>query len=162
MSNFCPEWVYALCCAKTASDFLSSNSPLSAIAKKFSNKLSEHYDEIKFEEIVDTAEKILQFLSEINASEEAVNMLNDFIYVRSSLNSNGSPRKIQSVFSSEFNSTKLKEYGQDKTNKVFKASIFSIRNDVLPKAPPGWTINDVPDIDWLGQVFEEEVDNFSL
>ena len=32
MSNFCPEWVYALCCAKTASDFLSSNSPLSAIA----------------------------------------------------------------------------------------------------------------------------------
>ena len=162
MSNFCPEWVYALCCAKTASDFLSSNSPLSAIAKKFANKLSEHYDEIKFQEIVDSAEKILQFLSEINASEEAVNMLNDFIYVRSSLNSNGSPKKIQSVFSSEFNSTKLKEYGQDKTNKVFKASIFSIRNDVLPKAPPGWTINDVPDIDWLGQVFEEEVDNFSL
>ena len=25
MSNFCPEWVFAVCCSKTAYDFLGSN-----------------------------------------------------------------------------------------------------------------------------------------
>ena len=160
MSNFCPEWIFSICSAKSASDFLSFNLPLMSIGKKFSNKLSEHYDPIKFEEIVDSAEKILHFLSEINASEEAVTLMNDFIYVKSNLNVNGSSRKIKSIFSSEFNGTKNQEYGGDKTIKIFKANIFSIRNNVLPNAPPGWTITDTPDIDWLGNVSEEKTEAF--
>ena len=48
MSNFCPEWVFASCSAKTAHDFLYTNNGITIIAKKFSNELSTKYDEIKF------------------------------------------------------------------------------------------------------------------
>ena len=52
MASFCPEWVFGVCAAKTSYDFLSTNSSVNMIAKKFSSGLSEHYNEIKFEEIV--------------------------------------------------------------------------------------------------------------
>ena len=81
MSNFCPEWVFASCCAKTAHDFLYTNNGITIIAKKFSNELSTKYDEIKFEEISDVSEKMLQFLSEINASEDAINLVGSNSYI---------------------------------------------------------------------------------
>ena len=157
MSNFCPEWVFAACCAKTAHDFLGSNNSINMISKKFANELSVQYNEIKFEEITDVAEKILQFLSEINAGEEAVNFLKDYIYYRISYNINGSERKIKSMFSSAFDGEKDKDYDSEKTVKIFRATIFSLRNGVAPKATPGWTIKDVVDIDWLGELFEQEI-----
>ena len=48
----------------------------------------------------------------------------------------------------------------DKSFKIFKATVFSIRNEALPKATPGWLITDVEDIDWIGEVFNEEPDLF--
>ena len=75
MSKFCPEWVLSICAANTAKEFLSSNNSLIGISKKYSSAVNERYDEVKFEEIVDLAEKILQFLSEINAGEEAVDYI---------------------------------------------------------------------------------------
>ena len=158
MSNFCPEWVYGICCAKTGFDFLSTNNSINMIAKKFAKELSNNYDEIKFEEIVDSSEKILQFLSEINAGEEAANIINDYIYHRVNFNSNGSIRKINSMFSSAFDGNKEKDYNSDKTLKVFRATTYSIRNGVIDKATPGWTITDVEDIDWLGEIFEQNPD----
>ena len=79
MANFCPEWVFQVCAAKTASDFLSSNNSLNMIAKKFASGLSVHFNEVKFEEICETAEAILGFLSEVDAGEESVNFINDYI-----------------------------------------------------------------------------------
>ena len=69
------------------------NNSLNIIAKKFSNELCSRYNEVKYEEISDVAEKNLQFLSDVNAGEEAINFLNDYIYFRISFNSNGKPSK---------------------------------------------------------------------
>ena len=44
--------------------------------------------------------------------------------------------------------------------KIFKATVFSIRNDALPKATPGWVITDEEDIDWVGEVFNQETEIF--
>ena len=44
--------------------------------------------------------------------------------------------------------------------KIFKATVFSIRNDALPKATPGWVITDVEDIDWIGEIINQETDLF--
>ena len=52
---------------------------MNSIAKKFSTALCERYNDIRLEEIVDAAERILQFLSEINAGEEAVNYLTNYL-----------------------------------------------------------------------------------
>ena len=158
MSNFCPEWVFAACYAKTAHDFLYTNNGITIIAKKFSNELSTKYNEIKFEEISDVAEKMLQVLSEINASEDAINFLNDYIYSRVCYQVNGSERKIKSMFSSAFDGEKEKSYTSEKSTKIFRANIFSLKNEVIPKPDPGWSITDVEDIDWLGELFGKEVD----
>lgn len=158
MSNFCPEWIFGICCAQTGKDFLSSNNSINSISKKFSESLSDKYSLIKFEEILEGSEHILQFLSEINAGDEAINYINDYIHYRVNFESSGGIRKLSGLFSSAFDGNKIKEYNTQNTLKVFKATIFSIRNDALPKSIPGWVITDKEDIDWLGELFEKEVD----
>ena len=61
MSNFCPEWIFAVCCGYTAKEFLSSENSLNSISRKFSEGLSEKFKEIKYEEITACAEEMLQF-----------------------------------------------------------------------------------------------------
>ena len=160
MSKFCPEWIFSIFVAQTAKEFLSSNSSIASISRKFSKSINERYNEVKFEELLDPAEKILQFLSEINAGEDAVNFINDYIHYRVNFESTGSPRKLSGMFSSAFNPQKVKDYDTDKSFKIFKATVFSIKNDALPKATPGWQITDVDDIDWIGEVFNQEPDLF--
>ena len=160
MSNYCPEWIFGICCANTSKEFLSSNNSIAAISKKYSTTLSEKYNEIRFEEILDLSENILQFLSDINAGEEAVTYIDDYVHYRTKFQASGSERKISGIFSSAFDSSKIKEYGTKESLKVFKATIFSIRNGVISECTPGWTINDHPDIDWLGELFQKKVDIF--
>ncbi|MDB0048669.1 hypothetical protein N9F60_01705, partial [Alphaproteobacteria bacterium] len=131
-----------------------------AVSKKYSKAICEKYNEVKFEEVMDLAEKILQFLSEINAGEEAVTYIDDYIHYRVNFEGSGSERKLSGMFSSAFDAEKIKDYDSDKSFKIFKATIFSIRNNALPKATPGWLITDVEDIDWVGEVFNEEPDLF--
>ena len=82
MSKFCPEWIYSTFAAQTSKEFLSSNNSIAAISRKYSTAISERFNEVKFEEMMDLAEKILQFLSEINAGEDAVNYINHYIQLQ--------------------------------------------------------------------------------
>ncbi|MFL2830120.1 MAG: hypothetical protein ACJZ80_02090 [Candidatus Puniceispirillales bacterium] len=160
MSKFCPEWIFGVLSAQTSKEFLSTNNSIAAISRKYSNAITERYNEVKFEEVMDLAEKILQFLSEINAGEEAVTYLDNYIHYRVNFEANGSERKLSGMFSSAFDPQKLKDYNSDKCFKIFKATVFSIRNDALPKSTPGWSITDVEDIDWIGEVINEETELF--
>ena len=63
----------------------------------------------------------------------------------------------QMTFIPPFDGEKVKDYDSDKCLKVFRATIYSFRNGVSQKATPGWTITDVEDIDWLGELFEQEI-----
>ena len=158
MSKFCPEWVYGICSARSAYDFLSSNNTITLISNKFCLGLNEYYKEIKREEIELLAEKILEFLSEINASDQAVDLLNDYIYSRVNFNSDGSERKIVSMFSSALDGEKIKDYSVEKSLKTFRACTYSIRNGVMQKSTPGWQISDKEDIGWLDDLFNKEID----
>ncbi len=160
MSKFCPEWIFGIFAAQTSKEFLSTNNSIAAVSRKYSNAISERYNEVKFEEVMDIAEKILQFLSDINAGEEAVTYIDDYIHYRVNFEASGSERKLSGMFSSAFNPEKIKDYSSDKCFKIFKATVFSIRNEALPKATPGWLITDVEDIDWIGEVFNEETELF--
>ena len=160
MSKFCPEWIFGIFAAQTSKEFLSTNNSIAAVSRKYSNAISERYNEVKFEEVLDIAEKILQFLSDINAGEEAVTYIDDYIHYRVNFEASGSERKLSGMFSSAFDPEKIKDYNSDKSFKIFKATVFSIRNEALPKATPGWLITDVEDIDWIGEVFNEEPELF--
>jgi hypothetical protein len=160
LSKYCPEWIFSILAAQTSKEFLSTNNSIGSISRKYSKAISEKYNEVKFEELMDLAENILQFLSEINAGEEAVTYINDYLHYRVVFEANGSERKLSGMFSSAFDGLKLKEYNSDKCFKIFKATIFSIRNEALPKATPGWLITDVEDIDWVGEAINKETDLF--
>tara|TARA_B100001063_G_C16455253_1_gene400311 strand:+ start:84 stop:566 length:483 start_codon:yes stop_codon:yes gene_type:complete len=160
MSKFCPEWIFGIFAAQTSKEFLSTNNSIAAVSRKYSNAISERYNEVKFEEVLDIAEKILQFLSDINAGEEAVTYIDDYIHYRVNFEASGSERKLSGMFSSAFDPEKIKDYNSDKSFKIFKATVFSIRNEALPKATPGWLITDVEDIGWIGEVFNEEPELF--
>ena len=160
MSKFCPEWIFGIFAAQTSKEFLSTNNSIAAVSRKYSNAISERYNEVKFEEVMDLAEKVLQFLSDINAGEEAVTYIDDYIHYRVNFEASGSERKLSGMFSSAFDPEKIKDYNSNKSFKIFKATVFSIRNEALPKATPGWLITDVEDIDWIGDVFNEEPELF--
>ena len=158
MSNFCPEWIFGVSCAVTAKEFLSTENSLNSVARKFSTGLSLKYSEIKFEEISECAEHILQFLSEIEANDVAVDYINDYIYRRVCFKSNGAERKISGVFSSDLDPTKEREYNSKNTLKFFRATIFGIRNDTIQKMPAGWEIGDVEDLDWFKELVQKPTD----
>jgi hypothetical protein len=162
LSKYCPEWIFSSCSAETARVYLSSNNSIISVAKKFATVLSEKYNEIRFEEIVDVAEQILHFLSEIKAGEEAVKYLNDYIHYRVNYEATGSERKLSGIFSSAFDGDKIKDYSSPISLKIFRATTYSIRSNTIPAAVPGWLITDKEDIDWLGEVFEQEVDAFKI
>ena len=102
MSKFCPEWIFGIFAAQTSKEFLSTNNSIAAVSRKYSNAISERYNEVKFEEVMDLAEKILQFLSDINAGEEAVTYIDDYIHYRVNFEASGSERKLSGMFSSTF------------------------------------------------------------
>ena len=78
--KFCPSWIFNLCVARTAYDFITSDLPIKAYAKKYASGLSEHYAEIKTEEIEQEARVGFEFLVETN-SEESDQLLNNFVFL---------------------------------------------------------------------------------
>ena len=48
MTQFCPEWIFGVCSASTAKEFLSSENSLNSISRKYSEGLSEKFNEISF------------------------------------------------------------------------------------------------------------------
>ncbi len=163
MTQFCPEWIVGICCASTAKEFLSSENSLNSISRKFSKGLSEKYNEIYFEEISACAEEILQFLSEIEANDEAVKYLDSYIYRRMCFKSSGTERKISGMFSSELDPIKTNDYSVKNVTKIFRATIFAIRNDTVTDMPPGWTYENVEDLGWLKDLLDSPtniLDNF--
>ena len=95
------------------------------------------------------AEEILQFLSDLEANEDAVNYIDSYIYRRMCFKSSGAERKISGMFSSELDPVKTNEYSGKNIAKTFRATIFAIRNHTLSDKPPGWSYDDVEDLGWL-------------
>ena len=163
MSNFCPEWIFATCCSLTAKEFLSSENSLNSISRKYSEGLSEKFADIKFEEITSCAEEMLQFLSDLEANEDAVNYFDRYIYRRMCFKSSGAERKISGMFSSELDPVKTNDYSVKNVVKVFRATIFALRNNTVTDMPPGWTYEDVEGLDWLKDLLNKPtniLDNF--
>ena len=163
MTQYCPEWIFGICSAATAKEFLSTENSLNSISRKYSEGLSQKFKEIKFEEITACAEEILQFLSDLEANEDAVNYIDSYIYRRMCFKSSGAERKISGMFSSELDPVKTNDYSGKNVAKIFRATIFAIRNHTLEDMPPGWTYEDVEGLDWFKDLLNKPtniLDNF--
>ena len=155
---YCPEWIFGCSAALTAKGFLSSENSLNALARKYATGLSEKYSPIKFEEVSETAEGILQFLAEIEVGDEAVEYIDNYVYKRIKYLNNGAERKLSGMFNSAFNPEKEKDYSVENSIKVFRATIYGIRNNTMPKAPPGWNVLEEEELDWYKELIEKPID----
>ena len=75
--------------------------------------------------------------------------------------SHGSERKLSGLFASPTNAEKKKDYNVNNSVKIFRATVFGIRNDTMPKASPGWNISELKgndNLDWFIELVEKPVD----
>ena len=156
MSKFCPEWVFSASVAGSAGGFLSGNAPLTVFANHFANGLNNHYAEIKSEIIEDSATKILEFLSEIEAGETAIDYINSYIFKRIKFHANNKPRKLTGLFIDEFAPLKTKDYSSEKATILFKAYVFSSRSGLATEVPSGWEVQNEDGIGWFGELMSSE------
>jgi hypothetical protein len=156
VSNFCPEWVFSICCASTAAEYLSQETSIESCAAKYTGGLNAQYSRIEPNLIADSAKELLLFLAEIDAGDSAVSLLNSFIYNRLKFEATRKPRKIRGIFGSAFDPTKSPEYSSEKCMKLFKAMIFGLRSKANPSAPTGWTISQEENLEWFGKLLVQK------
>ena len=156
MANFCPEWVFSICSANTAIEFLSQETFIESCAKKYSVGLAPHYAPIEPDLIALSAQELLLFLSEIDAGDTAVNLLNDYIFNRLKFEATRKPRKIKGMFGSALDPTKTQEYSSEKCTKLFRAMVFGLRSKANPSAPSGWNISQEQNLDWFGKLLAQK------
>ena len=154
-NKFCPYWIFNICVARTAYDFIVSDLPIKAYAKKYSLGLSKQYFEIKPEEIEDEAENLLRFLVEMN-TDESDQLINSYIYFCLKYVQNGSKRKLKGLFGSAFDATKEKTYQEKITLKSFRAYVYGLRSGVSYKPSSGWDILDEEGLEFLKELIEKE------
>ena len=155
LSNYCPNWIISIVTAQSGIEFLTGSSTLSSIVKKYSRGLEERYDAIIFQYLESISEDKLRILSEIEAADNAVLILNAYIYRRFKFHPDNRPRKITGLFTSEFSGRKIPPSEHKEVCKSFKAFIFSIRSNIYNFAPSGWTIMEEPEAGWLGELAAE-------
>ena len=139
----------------SAMDFLTGSSSLNAIASKYSRGLSEQYELIHPGIIESVAEEKLRTLAEIEAAENAVVILNAYIFRTYKFHRDNRPRKISGLFSSEFKGSKSPIPEHKELCTAFKAFIFSLRSNVYNYAPTSWSIVEEPEAGWLGELVAE-------
>jgi len=154
-NKFCPDWIFNLCVARSAYDFIVSDLPIKAYAKKYSLGLSEQYFEIKSEELENEAEYLLRFLVEIN-TDESDQLLNNYIYFCLKYVQSGSKRKLKGLFGSAFDPAKEKKYQEKNTLKSFRAYVFGLRSGVSEKPSAGWNILEEEGLEFLKELVEKE------
>ena len=160
MSNFCPEWVFSICSANSAIEFLSQETLIESCAKKYSSGLSTNYSLIEPDLIALSAQELLLFLSEIDAGDSAVTLLNDYIFNRLKFEATRKPRKIKGMFGSALDPTKTQEYSAEKCTKLFRAMVFGLRSKANPSAPSGWNISQEQNLDWFGELLKQKTSVF--
>ena len=153
--KYCPQWIFNLAVARTSYEFIISELPIKAYAKKYATSLSEHYEEIKPEEIENEAELLLRFLVEINA-DKSDELLNNYVYFCFKYVHNGQKRKIKGIFGSELDPLKEKEYSEKVTLKSFRAYVFGLRSGVSEKPSAGWDILDEEELNFLKEIIEKK------
>ena len=154
-AKYCPSWMFNLCTASTAYEFIISDLPIRSYAKKYSKGLNEHYGEIKSEEIESAAETILRFLVEINA-DNSDELLNAYIYYCLKYNLDGTKRKIKGLFGTAFDPDKEKKFSEKDCIRTFRSYVFGLRSGVTSRPVPGWDIKEEENIDQLLDIIKQD------
>ena len=144
---FCPRWLFEACCGSATSEYLRLDVPIEMIGSKYSKVMGVDYQGIDESSITMMIETMVLFLNEISAGENAADYALGFCYYRTVFEKPNSERKIKSMFGSQLDAIKIKDYDGNDVLLAFKAYVFALRNNQTPLAPAGWNIKQVEEID---------------
>ena len=136
MAGKCPDWIFDILSARVCVQFLAESHPLELSSNHFIDQLTSSYDEIDPKLVAETAEHMVRFLAEVDAGEEAVNVLNDFIYFRLNYETTTKKRNLKPLFGNPEDGAALIKHFDGL--KRFKAYVFGLRSNNSPTPPPGW------------------------
>ena len=153
----CPNWIYEICVARVASEYLSSELDIVAFAKKYSEGLAISYNPIPIEAFSEPTEQIIIFLAEIEAGENAVELLENFTYFRLYFEALNVPRKLKTVFGNIEDPVKQPLEPKENTLKALRAYIFGLRSNTVPTKPAGWLLEKDENIPKLAELVAKPV-----
>jgi len=136
----CPDWIFDIVSTRTCILFLTSSHPLEMSANLFCQTLNQNYDASEPKGVSEVAEHMVRFLSEVNAGEEAVLFLNDFIYFRLNYETKTKKRNLKPLFGNPEEGTAQASHSD--ALKRFKAYVFGLRSNNSPTPPPAWDMVD--------------------
>ena len=149
--SFCPKWIFEAACAAAGAEYLSKQLDLHTVAHGYAATLSEFYKPIAPEEVGAVVEHMVRFLDELDAGETAAPLMTGFCHNKITFEQSKKPRKMKGLFGSADEPVKALEHSADAAVKSFKAYVYSLRNEVVELAPPGWQLSYVED----SEVFEK-------
>ena len=97
----CPQWVIEIVAIHATRKYVEGNLPLSAYLDSYSEILSERYDNVSPRKLSTISEEIMNFLVEIDA-DDIFSIFDAFIFQRATIDENGTPRKIKTLFKNAF------------------------------------------------------------
>ena len=136
MAGKCPDWIFDILSARVCVQFLAESHPLELSSNHFIDQVTSSYDAIDPKLVAETAEHMVRFLAEVDAGEEAVNVLNDFIYFRINYETTTKKRNLKPLFGNPEDGAALIKHSD--SLKRFKAYVFGLRSNNSPTPPPGW------------------------
>jgi len=132
----CPDWIFDILCARISVLFLSSSHPLEMSSNHFCQGLGNYYDAIDPKGPAELAEHMVRFLSEVNAGEDAVVFLTDFIYFRMNYDTKTKKRNLKPLFGNPEEGVAEAHHSDALTR--FKAYVFGLRSNNSPTPPAAW------------------------
>jgi len=144
---FCPRWLFEACCGAATNEYLRLDLPIEMIGSKYGGTMADDYQDIDASSVTKIIEAMVIFLNEISAGQNAADYALGFCYYRTVFEKPNSERKIKSMFGSQLDATKVKDYDGNDVLLAFKAYVFALRNNQTPLAPAGWNIKQVEEID---------------
>ena len=103
------------------------------------------------------AEKMLASLVEVDAGSAAEEIIRGYIHKKVKTKDDGSARKLSGIFSSEFKGERTPTGTEKYIVTNFRAYLFSMRSGSKGLPPPGWQVDQVNDLDWVGEVMMQKV-----
>ena len=152
----CPEWVFDVAVTRVASEFLASDLPIETFANKYANGLSERYGDVDADKLLGAATPCLEFLSEVEAGDMAVELLEGFSYFRLYFERIGVPRKLKVLFGAVEDPVKKPEIDTVATVKAFRAYVFRIRSNTGETPPAGWQLGNEDKVPGLAELTKTE------
>ena len=138
LAGKCPEWIFDITCSRACIQFLSDSHPLEMSGNHFCELIGRNFEPIDPKLVAEMAEYMARFLSEIDAGEDAVVILNQFIYYRLNYENMTKTRNLKPLFGNAEDG--VSEAKHNLAVKRFKAYVFGLRSNNSPTPPPGWDV----------------------